>query len=628
MADPDKVKTIQESWQAVKEGAGSAIKDPSLLGSFSKDVVSFGASAFKFLGIVENANDLRKLWRDEEEKKKHSLLGKIGLSIVYAGNIAASSIAAAVVLGASVVAAPIAAAIVSGAGLVKNTADFIKENEYHKKLTKEAAELETELAKANVSFEANTALYHDLQNATANISELKNESKELADELENLRSLQNKEELPEQDELVANYLAEEANEIAEELAQKSIKNKVLAKNYQGKHKEESTEQNLQRVHDKQVLYQAAKNELLNKIKSASPSGQEKLAQQIKLVDAKLEKYSILQKHHEKIQKLEIQLEEVRAQQANLDTKYSTEPYKNGTVDKNLEAEYLKLREGELTQAIAKKKDPDLRSEKANANKEAADKVSAKGQDPSERMAHVRETLIEKLTEQKAKVDSKIQTQEKLLDSKQKFASLFTKDPKQAMVGDAKALYNKSLELIDKKNQIKLTKIDRNKKGKGIGFAAAGLGLAICVCVPALWPVAGILGLVGAGVGVAWGISSIWDKYQRSKAEKSNKKDKSEEVDKLLSKIDEHMQNKVEKENTKKAEVTNNLVSKLDETREKLADSEVHYDHVGQSNNGVLNRHQIDRQKVAVAARVADTPTVDPIPPTATVTAQTRSKAGK
>jgi hypothetical protein len=620
MADPEKVKTIQESWLAVKDGAGSAIKDPSLLGSFSKEVVGFGASAFKFFGIIENANDLRKLWRDEEEKKKHSLLGRIGLSIVYAANIAASSIAAAVVLGASVVAAPIAAAIVSGAGLVKNTADFIKENEYHKKLIKQAADLETKLNDANVSFEAHTALYHDLQNAKTSISQLTAQRDGLSEDIKYLQSLGNKEESQDEQELTATYLTEEANEIAQELTQKSLKNKVLEKNYQGKHKEEGAEQNLQRVQAKQDLYQSAKNELLNKSKSASPSGHEKLAQQIKLVDAKLEKYAILQKHYEKIQKLEILLGEVGTQQANLDKKYSTKPYLEGTVDKALEAEYLSLRAEELTQEIATLKDPDIRAKKADANKEAADKVSGKGQDPSERMAHIKKTLIDQLTQQAVKVQGKIDNQENKLKSKERFASLFTKNPKEAMVGDATTVFNKSLELIDKKNQIKLTKIDRDKKAKGIGFAAAGLGLAACVCIPALWPVAGILTLVGAGVGVAWGVSSLWDKYKRSKTEKESKKEKEKEVEKLLTKIGEHMENKVEKENAKKAEVTLNLVTKLDETRSKLTGSEAQHDHVGQANNGVLTSHRDDRRKVEEASRVTPEPIADVVTPTKTTVA--------
>lgn len=607
MSDPKfDTQLLKEAWGKVADGASSVIKDPSSIISFTKEVASIGGTVAKFLGIAENANDLRKLWQDPDEKKKHGLAGRIGLSLVYVANIAASSIAAAVVLGASVVAAPIAAAVMSGASLVKNIADYTKENNYLKKLQKEEQVLADDLAKANISFEANTTLYHDLENAKANITELERQSQDLQDEINNVKSLSENEETPEQDERVNQYLQEEAAEIQEDLADKTRKNTAIAKNYQGKHKTENTAESLARIQEKHQLFVLAKAELQKELQTASLQTKGVLEQKLKTIDDKLIKYDILKAHHEKVQVLESQLQAVKAQQANLDTKYNAAPYKDGTVDKNLEAEYLARRIAELEDKIAVKKDPAQRANKAQGYAEEAEKLS--------KTSDLKSVLIEKLTSQKEQIDSQLQKTKQVLAEKEKYVSLFTKDPQQAMKGDAKAVYEKSLALLDKRNEIKSTKLDRYKKIKGIGFAVASLGVAACVCIPALWPVAGILSVVGACVGVAWGISSLWDKYQKSKAEKEMQKSKGTEVVALLEQLDTHMTNKADKELAKKAELTNALSAKLDHVHsdpKSLAASSSDV-HLISKSNGMLNHHHEIRKRASAGVTAA-------IQPNATVT---------
>lgn len=83
------------------------------------------------------------------------------------------------------------------------------------------------------------------------------------------------------------------------------------------------------------------------MKTSGPQTKFLLEQKLKIVEDKIAKYDILKNHHEKVQALESQLQGVKEQQATLYTKYGTEPYKNSTVDKNLEGEYLTLRATEL-----------------------------------------------------------------------------------------------------------------------------------------------------------------------------------------------------------------------------------------------------------------------------------------
>lgn len=619
--DPEIMK---EGWSKVTEAASVTIKDPSALVSFTKEVVSYGATTFKFLGVAENLNDLRKLWRDEAEKKKHSLLGRIGLSIIYAANIAAGAISAAIAVGASVVTAPIAAAVVSGVGLVKNIADYQKESRYLKKLKNESKELADDLAKANVAFEANTALHHDLENSKETIAALDSQSKSLQEMIDELKILPEHEETPEQDNLVATFLAEEVAEAKQALASKGEKNAVLSKNYKsGKHKDETTAENLSRIEEKQKLYQVSKQQLLEQFKTATPADKIELDEKIKIVDAKLNKYAILKPHYEKVQKLESMLQEVKDQQANLDKKYSAEPYKNGTVDKALEAEYLQLRAVELEAKIERKQNPDSRNQKAQKANDSVTQLSGK-------LSDAKVALLTRLTEQKLKVDNKKEENEKVLNNKSRFVSLFTKDPQKQMQGDAQAVYNKSLALIDNKNQIKLTTLDRNKKAKGIGFAAAGLGLSVCVCVPVLWPVAGILGLVGMGVGVAWGISSLWDRYQKSKVENAIVKEKGVEAKELLSQLDTHMKDKKDKKVAKEAAVTNSLVSRLSDTSSQLTSVNSHDHevvHTQAPNKGVLPGHSAARQQAATTPLIsASEPSVE-VSQAAEVSSRSSAKKG-
>ncbi|MCS5710529.1 hypothetical protein [Candidatus Berkiella aquae] len=582
---PDKFdpQVVKDAWANVSAGASVAVKDPSLIMGVAKEVVSFGTTAFKFFAIAENANDLRKLWRDKEEKKKHGLLGRIGLSIVYAGNIAASSIAAAVVLGASVVAAPVAAAIVSGTSLVKSTVDFLKESLYVRKLKKESAQLEDELKKANVSFEANTALYHDLENTKANIKSLEAQKENVAKMLAQIAPKETTAEDPQ----VLAFLAEEARELQSELTQKSAKHNILAKE-QSKDRYLTTtiEGNIKRTQEKADLYQVSKNELVEQLKTAKSSDKPVIEEKMKLIDDKINKYTTLKSHYEKIQNLETMLDEVREQKKNIPTKYNSEPYKGGTVSQETEQTYLNLREAEIKAELEKKKEPATHLAKSRSYQSDAQALN-----PNQGITELRAALTENLEKQKKDIEGKIEGGKKNLEDKEKFASLFTKDPKQSMIGDAKALYNKSLEAIDKRNEVKLAKMDRNKKAKSIGFAAAGFALAVSICVPALWPVAGILTLTAAAVGVVYGVSSLWDKYQKSKTEKAMKKEKGAEAIKLLTKIDDHMKDKKEKENEMKTELSSHLHSRMEAiTSSGQPQQPTSHEHLTLSNPNVLTQH--------------------------------------
>lgn len=85
-----------------------------------------------------------------------------------------------------------------------------------------------------------------------------------------------------------------------------------------------------------------------------------------------------------------------------------------------------------------------------------------------------------------------------------------------------------------------------------------------------------------------------------------------------------MQNKVEKENAKKAEVTENLVTRLDETRSKLTVTESHHhDHVAHGSNGVLTHHNEDRRKVELAVEASQIAEI--VPPT-TASSPVKNKA--
>lgn len=580
MPYPVKLDTdaVTDTFNTLSSGAKSAVRTPEEIAAFTKEFALAGGAAFKFFSVASTANDLKNIWFDDAESTKHSVLGKIGLSLVYSGHIAATAIGASAIFGAAVIAAPFAAAIVSGTALIKNIVDYVKEARHVRNLKGEVKSLEAELEKANIDFEKNLALHHDFENQHSKIHSLEDQSKTLETALQALSTAENDETTDNSltTEKLNTYIAEEAQELSTALENKAQKNDILAKHYDPDKppKNISATDHIKHSEDKAALFRAAKEQVLEELMNAKANNQlekiDDLEMKVRVFDAKIEKHDILKSHYEKIQKIETQLSEVHAQIQQLDKKYSTEPYKSSEKAeglKKLESEYLSLREQELTQQLKDKMDPQRRKSKADGLHASAEQLAPQGNQA--RMQELKSALKEHLQSQKAKVDNKIVSSKDNLKEKERFMALFATDPKKEIQGSAKELLKKSLKLLDKKAELKLAKLQRNKKAKEIGFAAAGLAIAACVCIPPLWPVAGILTLVGAAVGVVAGLSSLWDKYQKSKEEKAIKKEKNAEVSKIIAKIDEKTQKKKDKalEATvqQQAELHSKLASTLSHT---------------------------------------------------------------
>ena len=531
-------EAVTEAWSQIWEkvsSTGLTVKDPSSLGlttGLMSDIVMGGSAFFKFFGVADSINEFRKLWgwgadKDIKEKnRKHGLPMKVGLSALYILHAAASAIVASVILGASVVAAPIATAIVSSVAFAKSVGEYFKVRDEVKRGEKDVKDAEAALKAENVDLERNLALRDDLMEAREEIAALKEESAALND---SLSLLQSKDEEPEES---LEKLSELSTALESELSEKIDKNKILADQSAkpDAYSKRSVTDAIENSKNKIVSFSKEKENLLAQIEKAKKDPKtagkiEGLNAALKKAEEKIQKHTILQVHFEKIKGLETSIEDLKNQKGNLDNKYAKSP-SHGQIEelKNLEKEYLELRIGELEGKLKSKMDPSRRQEKVAKFDSAKNKIESAGEiaNKGERRAALESALKENFENQKKIVDEKLNKKKENYDSKEKYTRLFTNDPNKSIEGNVKSLFDKTTALIDKKCDLKKSKLMENKKKKNMFFTASVAALAIASCV--VWPLAATFAGVMLGIGIAAGISSLWDKYKERKLAGEKKKE--------------------------------------------------------------------------------------------------------
>lgn len=529
-------------WEKASSGVADTIKDPSVIGfsaGLMKDIVMSGSAFFKFFGVADSINEFRKLWgwgadkSVKEKNKKHSLPMKIGLSSLYILHAAASSLVACVILGASVVAAPIATAIVSSVAFAKSVGEFFKVRSEIKHRKKDVQEAEDALKSEHVDLERNIALRNDLTQSREELDALKSESEELGEKIKFLQTTDEPEDDPEKIQKIVQALEEESEILKSSLNEKIDKNKIIVHQSEkpDAYSKRTIEQSIITANNKIESFNKHKENLLSKIAQAKTDPQQTdrvvyLQQELKKVDDKIQKHTILKEHFEKIKSLEGTAEDLLKQKGQLESKYSNPPY-NGKRDdlKSLEKEYLELRIKELDDKIKAKKNPNGRHEKVAALEKTKNEIEGaqKKTDPKQRRVELESILKENFEKEKKLADKKFEDKQKKYDSKEKYVELFTSDPNKDIKNNIKKIFEKTSNLIDKKIALKKAKLDKIKKTKNVLFAAGVAALAIASCV--VWPLAATFAGVMLGIGIVSGISSLWDRHQNKKLDKKSKKEK-------------------------------------------------------------------------------------------------------
>ncbi len=473
-----------------------------------KNHAMMGAGAFKALGGFVAIENLYKL---RDEKKKKNLSGEkniIGDKVVYGSKIVSflviitlSAVATIIAFLASVIAAPILEVVQSVVRLVKNTMDLGSEIRREFILNNKIKEQDKLIHAADMDVNRNTALFTELAESQAQISELNLQYEYLNNQLDQVKGLKN---TPDFEKLLNARFSVIATKIK---ANKAMLDSKMGNYFDG----------IKVSLKKLKLYSAEKFCLVAKLsairkelaalKSAEVTDhlgiQEKeeaiylMNKEIEKVDGKIAEHEVLFRYNEKLKTLNDYLEQAKDQLRAVKAKYNNKPFDKLDVRKRkeleeLERKYLDGRIMLLINTIEDIKDPEkrmqeitmLQSEENNDQKHSIDKATF---------------LENSLNAEIENVCVQLKTKQILLNETEIYTTLFI-GPKALKNTEhyrekIKQGFMACLEKANLTNQLKFKKNQKRNIKKTIYLGFAALMVGIVSCIP---PVQVLLALVVIG----------------------------------------------------------------------------------------------------------------------------------
>jgi hypothetical protein len=124
-------------------------------------------------------------------------------------------------------------------------------------------------------------------------------------------------------------------------------------------------------------------------------------------------------------------------------------------------------------------------------------------------------------------------------NKKHHLQLFAIDPTQQLPKDLSAIFDNAKDLIDRKNQLELAKVDEKHKLWATRYSVITAMMAIVLYYSSLWIVSDVLNVLYRIVGVMAGLSMMFGYYDKRKAKHRIQENENEQLDQLITECRSH-----------------------------------------------------------------------------------------